>query len=88
MDNQIRPSALSHINWLYARLVRRGQQTAVVITSAWSAKLTGNDPYVYLKDAQTPLPTQANNASTELSPHYRICLSLIESDGRTRTMVY
>ncbi|MFX8766521.1 transposase domain-containing protein, partial [Acinetobacter baumannii] len=34
-----------------------------------SAKLNGHDPYAYLKDVLTRLPTQNNDALGELLPH-------------------
>jgi transposase len=34
-----------------------------------SAKLSGHDPYAYLKDVLTRLPTQKTNALDELLPH-------------------
>jgi hypothetical protein len=34
-----------------------------------SAKLNGHDPYAYLKDVLTRLPTQKNNTIDELLPH-------------------
>jgi hypothetical protein len=34
-----------------------------------SAKLNGHDPYVYLKDVLTRLPTQPANRLDELLPH-------------------
>ena len=34
-----------------------------------SAKLNDHDPYAYLKDVLTRLPTQKNNRLDELLPH-------------------
>ena len=39
------------------------------MTLIQSAKLNGHDPYAYLKDVLTRLPTQKNNAIDELLPH-------------------
>jgi hypothetical protein len=39
------------------------------MTLIQSAKLNGHDPYAYLKDALTRLPTQKNNVIDELLPH-------------------
>lgn len=38
------------------------------MTLIQSAKLNGRDPYAYLKDVLTRLPTQKNSAIDELSP--------------------
>jgi hypothetical protein len=34
-----------------------------------SAKLSGHDPWAYLKDVLTRLPTQLNSRINELLPH-------------------
>ena len=39
------------------------------MTLMQSAKLNGHDPYAYLKDVLTRLPTQKNSAIDELLPH-------------------
>jgi len=56
-------------NWLFAGSLRSGQRAAAVMTLIQSAKLNGHDPYAYLKDVLTRLPTQKNNAIAELLPH-------------------
>jgi hypothetical protein len=69
VENQIRPWALGRSNWLFAGSLRSGQRAAAVMTLIQSAKLNGHDPYAYLKDALTRLPTQKNNVIDELLPH-------------------
>jgi hypothetical protein len=39
------------------------------MTLIQSAKLNGHDPYAYLRDVLTRLPTQKNNAIDKLLPH-------------------
>lgn len=39
------------------------------MTLIQSARLNGHDPYAYLKDVLTRLPTQKASALTELLPH-------------------
>jgi hypothetical protein len=70
VENQIRPWALGRSNWLFAGSLRSGQRAAAVMTLIQSAKLNGHDPYAYLKDVLTRLPTQKNNAIDELLPHH------------------
>jgi transposase len=70
VENQIRPWALGRSNWLFAGSLRSGRRAAAVMTLIQSAKLNGHDPYAYLKDVLTRLPTQKNNAIHELLPHY------------------
>ncbi|SFG55701.1 transposase domain-containing protein, partial [Neptunomonas qingdaonensis] len=69
VENQIRPWALGRSNWLFAGSLRSGQRAAAVMTLIQSAKLNGHDPYAYLKDVLTRLPTQKNNVIGELLPH-------------------
>lgn len=69
VENQIRPWALGRSNWLFAGSLRSGQRAAAVMSLIQSAKLNGHDPYAYLKDVLTRLPTQKNSAIDELLPH-------------------
>ncbi|SDR72815.1 Transposase [Halopseudomonas litoralis] len=69
VENQIRPWALGRSNWLFAGSLRSGQRAAAIMTLIQSAKLNGYDPYAYLKDVLTRLPTQKNSAINELLPH-------------------
>ena len=69
VENQIRPWALGRSNWLFAGSLRSGQRAAAVMTLIQSAKLNGHDPYAYLKDVLTRLPTQKSNAINALLPH-------------------
>jgi len=49
--------------------LRAGQRAAAVMSLIQSAKLNGHDPYVYLKDVFTRLPTQPASRIEELLPH-------------------
>jgi transposase len=69
VENQIRPVAIGRSNWLFAGSLRAGQRAAAIMSLIQSAKLNGHDPYVYLKDVFTRLPTQAANRIEELLPH-------------------
>src|SRR5690606_28432331 len=69
VENQIRPWALGRKNWLFAGSLRAGQRAAAIISLLVSAKLNGHEPYAYLKDVLTRLPTQKNNQIGELLPH-------------------
>ena len=46
-----------------------GERAAVVMSLLQSAKLNGHDPWAYLKDVLTRMPTQLNSRLDELSPH-------------------
>jgi hypothetical protein len=46
-----------------------GERAAVVMTLLQSAKLCGHEPWAYLKDVLTRMPTQLNSRIEELLPH-------------------
>lgn len=68
IENQIRPIAIGRSNWLFAGSLRAGQRAAAVMSLIQSAKLNGHDPYAYLKDVLTRLPTQRASQIGELLP--------------------
>ena len=69
IENQIRPIAIGRNNWLFAGSLRAGQRAAAVMSLIQSAKLSGHDPYAYLKDVLARLPTHKNSQIEELLPH-------------------
>lgn len=69
IENQIRPIAIGRNNWLFAGSLRAGKRAAAVMSLIQSAKLNGHDPYAYLKDVLTRLPTQRASLIHELLPH-------------------
>lgn len=69
IENQIRPIALGRNNWLFAGSLRAGQRAAAVMSLIQSARMNGHDPYAYLKDVLTRLPTQKAHRIDELMPH-------------------
>ena len=54
---------------LFAGSELAGQRAAVVMSLVQSAKLHGHDPWAYLKDVLTRLPTHLNSRIDELLPH-------------------
>jgi transposase len=69
IENQIRPVAIGRNNWLFAGSLRAGKRAAAVMSLIQSAKLNGHDPYAYLKDVLTRLPTQRASQIGELLAH-------------------
>ena len=69
IENQIRPVAVGRSNWLFAGSLRAGQRAAAIMSLIQSARLNGHDPYAYLKDVFTRLPTQPMSRIEELLPH-------------------
>ena len=69
IENQIRPIAIGRNNWLFAGSLRAGQRAAAVMSLVQSARMNGHDPYAYLKDVLTRLPTHRASRVEELLPH-------------------
>ena len=69
IENRIRPIALGRKNWLFAGSLRAGKRAAAIMSLIQSAKLNGHDPFTYLKDVLSRLPTQPYSKITELLPH-------------------
>jgi transposase len=69
IENQMRPWALGRRNWLFIGSQLAGERAAVVMSLLQSAKLNGHNPFAYLKDVLTRLPTQLNSRIEELLPH-------------------
>ena len=66
---QIRPWATGRKNWLFAGIQLAGQRAAAVMSLVQSAKLNGHDPYEYLRDVLTRLPTYKAGRIAELLPY-------------------
>lgn len=69
IENQMRPWAMGRKNWLFIGSELAGERAAVVMSLLQSAKLNGHDPFAYLKDVLTRLPTHLNSRIDELLPH-------------------
>jgi hypothetical protein len=50
-------------------LITQRKRAAAIMSLIQSARLNGHDPYAYLKDALTHLPTQPASKVNELLPH-------------------
>lgn len=68
-EQQIRPWATGRKNWLFAGTLMAGQRAAAITSLIQSAKLNGHDPYAYLKDVLTRLPTHKARDIDQLLPH-------------------
>ena len=69
IENQIRPIAIGRANWLFAGSLRAGKRAAAVMSLIQSARMNGHDPFAYLKDILTRLPTHKASRIGELLPH-------------------
>ncbi|WP_456017451.1 IS66 family transposase [Pseudomonas fluorescens] len=69
VENTIRPWALGRSNWLFAGSLRSGKRAAAIMSLIQSARMNGHDPYAYLKEVLTRLPTQKASEIEHLLPH-------------------
>ncbi len=69
IENQIRPVAIGRANWLFAGSLRAGKRAAAVMSLIQSARMNGHDPFAYLKDILSRLPTHKASRIGELLPH-------------------
>jgi len=69
LENQIRPIAIGRSNWLFAGSLRAGQRAAAIMSLIQSAKLNGHDPFAYLQDVFSRLPTLPASRIADLLPH-------------------
>jgi hypothetical protein len=69
VENAIRPIALGRKNWMFAGSLAAGERAASIMSLIATAKANGHDPYAYLKDVLTRLPSQLNSRIHELLPH-------------------
>ena len=57
VENAIRPTALGKKNWLFMGDADAGERGAIIYTVIESCRRRGIDPYAYLQDVLTRLPT-------------------------------
>ena len=69
-ERAMRPIALGRKNWLFVGSRQAGERAAALMTLIESAKLCGLDPWAYLKDVFTRLPTWPNSRLGDLLPHH------------------
>lgn len=69
IENRIRPIAVGRNNWMFVGSERAGTRAAAVMSLIQSAKLNGHDPYLYIKDVLTRLPTTKQKDIELLLPH-------------------
>lgn len=67
-ERAIRPLCLGRRNWLHLGSRRGGRAAAVLFTLTQSARRHGIDPFVYLRDLLTRIPTHPQSRIYELFP--------------------
>jgi transposase len=68
IENAIRPTALGKKNWLFFGEAGAGERGAILYTVIESCRRRGIDPYAYLKDVLTRLPSMTNRQLAVLLP--------------------
>lgn len=68
VENAIRPTAIGKKNWLFMGEAGAGQRGAVIYTLVETCRKRGVDPYAYLRDVLTRLPTLKNTQIPEVTP--------------------
>lgn len=69
-ENRIRPIAIGRSNWLFAGSLRAGKRAAAIMSLIQSAKLNGHEPFAYLRDVLTRLPSHPASRIDALLPHH------------------
>ena len=68
VENAIRPTAVGKKNWLFIGAGEAGERSAIIYTVIESCRRRGIDPYAYLRDVLTRLPTMTNRQIPEVTP--------------------
>jgi transposase len=68
VENAIRPTALGKKNWLFIGEAEAGERSAILYTIVESCRRRGLDPYAYLRDILTRLPSATNWQIPNLTP--------------------
>jgi len=68
VENAIRPTALGKKNWLFMGEAGAGERGAIIYTVIESCRRRGLDPYAYLKEVLSRLPSMTNRQIPEVTP--------------------
>jgi transposase len=68
VENIIRPTAIGKKNFLFFGAEDAGQRNAIVYTLIANCRLHGVEPYEYLKDVLSRLPSATNHQLADLTP--------------------
>ncbi len=67
-ENAIRPTAVGKKNWLFIGAAEAGKKAAILYTIVESCRRLHIDPYAYLQDVLTRLPSTTNHTVSALTP--------------------
>ena len=68
VENAIRPTALGKKNWLFIGEAEAGERSAILYTIVECCRRRGIDPFAYLRDILTRLPSATNWQVKDLTP--------------------
>jgi len=68
IENAIRPTAVGKKNWLFFGEARAGERSAVLYTIIESCRRRGIDPFAYLREVFTRLPSMTNWQVKDITP--------------------
>jgi transposase len=68
VENAIRPTAVGKKNWLFIGEAGAGERSAIIYTVIESCRRRQIDPYTYLRDVLTRLPTMTNRQIEAVTP--------------------
>jgi transposase len=68
VENAIRPTALGKKNWLFFGDAHAGERSAVIYSIIESCRRNGVEPYTYLCDVLTRLPSMTNWQIKDITP--------------------
>jgi len=83
VENAIRPTAVGKKNWLFIGEAEAGQRSAILYTLIESCRTHGLDPFAWLRDILTRLPTWSVGRIHELTP--AACAKAARKAARTAT---
>jgi transposase len=68
VENAIRPTALGKKNWLFVGEAAAGERGAIIYTVIEACRRRGLDPFAYLREVFTRLPSMTNWQVKEITP--------------------
>src|SRR5258706_11472580 len=68
VENAIRPTALGKKNWLFFGHADAGERSAIIYSIIESCRRHDIEPYTYLRDVLTRLPTMTNRQIKDIVP--------------------
>jgi len=68
IENAIRPTALGKKNWMFIGRAETGERSAIIYSVIESCRRRGIDPYAYLKDVLSRMPSATTGEIKHLTP--------------------